>query len=433
MPEILSTQVKTHEAIHTRYRGLIALVDQVVVSLTTFIVFLALARLNDASEVGAFALAMSIILPVRVLQDRVISTPFLMMKGAQHQNDETLLGSILVQEAFLSGLFSIVVAIIAAFFWFLQGGSSLTIAVATLAVLGPCILWRDCLRMISFARLDTYGAFFADCIVLLTTLLGLILLVYLQCVTAGFFVAATCLGTLAGIAVWFFSERPKFRIDWNQTKRDWSESWKIGRWLVAARVLGSAGILFLPWIIKMLSDEKEAGIYATCVNLVGLSYMFSRGLNNYFRPLAINAYREKGTPDLKAQLLKSGFVLLGSLSALAVFLAFYGESLMVLLYGARYAGTGTVVGLLGVVSLVTGLSIIGDNGVTAINKPRSLFLAESINGLSTLISGFVLIYSFGLIGAATASIIGQLLGSLVLVVSILTTTKEENAPVARSL
>jgi O-antigen/teichoic acid export membrane protein len=158
---------------------------------------------------------------------------------------------------------------------------------------------------------------------------------------------------------------------------------------------------------------------------VGVSFMFSRGLNNYFRPRALDAYQTGGGKALRSTLIRMAMILSSYMLLVSLAFAMIGGILMVLVYGERFHDTGPLVCLLSFVSLATSLSMVGDNGVIALRRPDLSLWAELSNGTVTIILALGLVSPFGLYGVACAMLIGQIVGAGVLGYCVWTLTKRQ--------
>jgi len=406
-----------------RMRGALALMDQMVCSATTLITFIVLARSSPSDDVGVYALALSLVLPLRVLQDRVIATPYMMRLRENAGRAAIILGSTLIHQTALTFVSIGLATTTATAILLFSGSLPLAQAVAVLAFVAPSILWRDLLRSISFAHLDSFAALKTDTIVLVTQL-GLLAVCYsLSRVSVNSVLLLTGISSFIGCVAWQWIERRPYQLIPREAVIDWVANWKISRWLVAARVFGSAGTIFVPWVVAYGQGTAAAGLLAAGTNLVGISFMFSRGLNNYFRPKAIEAFYTGGGPLLRKSLSQMAVGFTAYMLCITALFTVAGGFLMVQFYGAAFHGAGGLVVALSLVSLATSLSMVGDNGVTALSRPDLAFWAELANGAVTIGLSVLLIGPFSLPGVAAAMLMGQITGAAILAFSVVRLTR----------
>jgi len=410
------------------YQGGLALLDQVICSATTLITLVLIARNCEKDCVGVYALALSLVLPLRVLLDRLISTPYMMLWQRDPDRAAIRLGSAFVHQAILC-VFSIALAFLLGIGTLLIPGLGLSNeSFIALAFLAPCLLWRDLLRSISFSHGDISAAMTADAIVLVTQITGMFICISTSHTSVNHYLIVTGLSSAVGCLLWFILDRKPFAIRFDYAMKDWIENWVIGQWLVAARVFGSAGMIVIPWTIAFMYGNAAAGVFATSMNLVGLSFMFSRGLNNYLRPQAIKAFHTGGGTALRSVLLLGASVFSSYTLCTSILFWFAGSLMMEMIYGPTFANTGNLTFLLSIASLATSLSMIADNGIMAVNRPDVSFYAEFANGVVTIVLGIVLISSLGLPGSAIAIFSGQLVGAAILIFSVIRLTNKELLP-----
>jgi O-antigen/teichoic acid export membrane protein len=283
-----------------------------------------------------------------------------------------------------------------------------------LTFVAPCILWRDLLRSVSFAHLDTFAALKTDTIVFITQL-GLLAVCYsVSRLSVNSLLLLTGISSLIGCMAWWWIERRPYQLIPREAVIDWIANWKISRWLVAARVFGSSGTIIVPWVVAYGQGTAAAGLLAAGSNLVAISFMFSRGLNNFFRPQAIEAFCSGGEPLLRRSLARMAWIFGSYMLGITMLFVVAGDFLMAQIYGESFRSAGGLVVVLSLVTLATSLSMVGDNGVTALSRPDLAFWAELANGAVTIGLSVLLIGPFSLPGVAFAMLMGQTTGAAVL-------------------
>ena len=133
----------------------LSLVDQAIVSATGFLTTFLIARWSGSTQLGIYALGLSLLLSVLGFQDSLILQPYLIQRYYPEGTTAERAGASLT----LSILFSagsILVLIVAAL-GFLVWGAGPEMVVMTWAIAGivPFALTRDFARRFAFAHLDT--------------------------------------------------------------------------------------------------------------------------------------------------------------------------------------------------------------------------------------------------------------------------------------
>ena len=300
----------------------------------------------------------------------------------------TLLGSSLVHQLIFGGICSLVLAGLALAFAWIGVPRGLAGALTVMIAAVPMLLLRDHLRAVSCAHFRYGAALTMNLQICLLQLGGIELLIWCGWLTIPLTFAVLGLACLVPAVVWLITGSQPYQLVRSKVLDDWWASWSYARWLVAARTLGIASYFLIPWLIVWIISEPAAGIYATCANLVGLSLMFVMGINNFLQPRAIRAFQCGGTQALCRSLAETAVVFVVVLSGLCVLYYFAGGWLLDRIYGAEFAGHGTVVLTLGFSMLVSSFSLTAGNGLAAIGRPegnvwgdrnRPRFVSASIN------------------------------------------------------
>lgn len=179
---------------------------------------------------------------------------------------------------------------------------------------------------------------------------------------------------------------------------------------------------FVHWsnnlIIGKILDAKELGIYAIAFSLGSFLAFFQLMFSNIFLPLISECYAQKNNEKI-IFLFKKAASWTFALSFL-VFLCFllYGGDILNILYGKEY-GSGywpLVISALGYLFFVSiGLN---ESLLVLYKKTTFTFKISFISAVINIILGIILIYYFGIIGAAIASTISLSLRGLLALLKI---------------
>jgi O-antigen/teichoic acid export membrane protein len=96
-----------------------------------------------------------------------------------------------------------------------------------------------------------------------------------------------------------------------------------------------------------------------------------------------------------------------------LFVLFTGDWLMVLVFGEAYRGTGAILIVLTGSTLMHCLGTLAHNGLWAVDRPRSNFVADVCCLAVTLVVAALLIVPYGALGAAFATLAGITTAALV--------------------
>jgi O-antigen/teichoic acid export membrane protein len=392
----------------------ISLLDQAVFSATSFLTAVLIARSCSVAELGTYYLILTLLYVMRGVQAEMVTAPYTIFR-CRYQAAElkAYTGSILAHQAviLLLSILSVAGMFVADLAGLLPAGVAAVLPVLLVAV--PVVLLRDFVRQFSFAELRYDRVAILDAFVLVIQLGCLGMLFLRQNLSAGTAYAAITSACALSVAGWWMLDRPAATVAWNRVGRDWITNWGFARWALASQLVCSCTPYFVVWMVAWLRDESVTGVLAACASLIGLSSMFIAGVGSVLTPTAARAYADEGTAALKRVLAASAMLFLAVLGVLGIAVFFVGELLMVTIYGAAFADSGTVCTVLAVNALVTSIAIVMCNGFWALNRPRANLPADIVGTLLTLGAAFALTPPLGALGAALAILGGTAAGTLV--------------------
>ncbi len=394
-------------------RGVTSLSDQVIVSGTSFITLMLIARLCSVAEVGVFHLAWTVVGFLRTAQERMLSNPYLVFVHQPDRDESTFLGSSLFFQAMFASACSLLIGLAAAVFLYKQEPAGLGSVLLVFVAAAPFVLLRDHVRAICGANFRFELALAMDlcvCLIQLGGILGLAAVGRISINTATIAMGVAC---FLPTVVWLRRRPQPFRIATDRLRADWRDCWSYSRWLVLARAVGIGGYYLVPWLIVWFIDASAAGRFATCSNLVGLSLMFIMGANNYFQPRTVKAFHQAGVRAMLRSLYETVAILCGVLTLVSLCFYFGGGWLLAAIYGPNYVGYGGVVFLLSLSMLAVCVSIACGNGLAALGKPRGYFWGELSYCAVAVSLACWLIPRYELRGAAISLIAGGLAASVV--------------------
>lgn len=388
-------------------RGGLALADQGLVSITNFLTGVLIGKFGGEAALGVYALCFSIVYFVSELQQRMLATPymvFLHRKRAVRRGE--YLGSTLVQFVLSSAAAAVGLAAYGGYLAWTQGGSAMTASVWVLVAAGPAFLLREFLRNVAFAHLQLRSAIVGDAIVFAAQLGGLALLAWLGRLTVPAVFVVVGIATAASSLAWVIVRPLPVAVSRRRIGLHWLQNWRYSQWLVFGRMLGSFSRLAMPWIVLWAADELAVSQWAACHGLVGMSWVFIRGVSNYLRPLTITAYARLGAPGM-LRIMWCGLALfVGTLGSMAVVLWLAGDWLLTVVYRPEYAVAATAVTVLGLNAVVTAMGMTVSNALSAVCDTRSQFWGEAVTLAVTLGSAWPLASRYGVTGAAFSFLAG---------------------------
>lgn len=382
----------------------LSVIDQGVVSGTSFATSVLLGRFATQEDLGVYYLALSVIYFARGVQEQLVSAPYMIYCGRKEGRElAEYAGSALVHQCVMmaatAGVLLIALAAgllpgpVANAFWLLLFAA-------------PLMLVREFARQMSFAHLELKRATALD-----VTAAGLQFVALFVLAASGYLTVMTTLATLAlasGIATigWLATSRQGMLARLSATVSDWVHNWQFSRWALASQLLASTTPYVMPWVIAVTHGEAQTGLLGACMTLVGLSNTFLQGLCNFLSPRAAQAFSRGGLAELRSVLKKTALLFVATLGGLAIAAFLLGEQVAVLLYGPQFAGSGLIIGVLSLSVLANSAGVVAGNGLWAIERPSANFVADACSLVITIVATFICVPLWGPLGAAMATLAG---------------------------
>jgi len=382
----------------------LSVIDQGVVSGTSFATSVLLGRFATQEDLGVYYLALSVIYFARGVQEQLVSAPYMIYCGRKSGRElAEYAGSALLHQC-------LVMALIAASLLTSLALGVLSPPVATafwlLVLAAPLMLVREFARQMSFAHLQMCRAAVLDIAASILQFAALFALAI-----CGRLTVVTTLATLAlasGIATigWLATSQQGMVARAAVAIRDWIHNWHFARWALASQLLASTTPYVMPWVIAVTHGEAQTGLLGACSTLVGLSNTFLQGLCNFLSPRAAQAYSRGGIGELRSVLLKTALLFFATLGSLAIAAFFLGEQVALWLYGPQFSGAGPIIGVLSLSVLANSAGVVAGNGLWAIERPSANFVADACSLVIVVLATFICVPLWGPLGAAIATLAG---------------------------
>ena len=390
----------------------LALSDQAVVSGTSFLTIILVGRWTGSTQLGLFAIGMSVLASVIAAQDSLIVLPYAIQKHRAEGTPDQSAGNALALNFLLSGLaFTLIVAAAAALL--LRGAESQVSTQAwALAAAAPFVLLREFGRRYGFAHLRIGATLALDAG---AAALQLGLLFWLQWNGLMSAVSALCAIAIANGfagAAWLLAGRRNFSISLAPARRALHESWSLGKWLFASVVTAQVQWYVTYWLSVIVLGAAAAGVYAACMSVVSFVNPLITGFGNILTPRAVLARHASGASGLRRQAIQDAVFIATALGSFTLLISFGGETIMRLLYpGDEYQGYGGTLAVLAAALLAQAIGTPASSGLATMERPKAIFLVGSFGALVTVGAVWALMLHYGLRGAAVGFLIGNIVGS----------------------
>jgi O-antigen/teichoic acid export membrane protein len=391
-----------------RFRSAQALswLDQGLVSATNFLCLYLIARWGSAAEVGAFAMAMSIVALFLAAQEALVVRPYSLQLGQSGSNHHQTAQALCVTYGLCSLSFCFILAGAIVFAW--RGSpESIAYACLALALAAPCILLREFARKHSYAHLRLDGALSVTGAACILTLFALLTLGLAQELTAANAIGVLGAASLLSFIVWAYRGEALHRL---KVEGAWRQSWRLGKWFLAAQSAVQAQAYATIWIVLALVGPASTGIYATCASVVGLANPLLYGVLNLLVPQSSQVLRDGGVTALRKLALQSALLITGIMTVFCLVLTVGGEWVMSLAFPLEYHGQRWTLVLLAAAMLAGAAGAPASIALGAANHASVAAWLIGGTALTNILCVIALLPSAGLIGAALAALISEVVG-----------------------
>jgi O-antigen/teichoic acid export membrane protein len=414
----------------------LALADQAVVSGTSFLTTLAIARWSDAGQLGIYAVGISLLVSLLAFQDSLILQPYSIQRYYPEGRSNERAGAALALSLLFSAGSILVMSVIA--LGFLEWGANPGLCVVTwaIAAIVPFALTRDFARRFDFARLEMGRAFLLD---LATAILQLFAVVGLgmsgrmsapsACAAVG---GATALATFG----WLYWTRAEFTIRLPHVQTTLKQIWKLGKWLLVGRITGQVQSSITYWLSMAALGAVSTGVFAACMSIVSFANPLLLGLGNALMPRSVVAWKNGGGPALWRETIRNT-ILFGALLtpfSLAIILA--GEAVMRFLYhGSEFEGQGHTLIVLALTTVWNSVGVPPTIALATMERPRAIVINTTVGVFITVGLVWLLMTQWGLLGAAYGLLASGAVGAVGrwLTFFLLVPRVSDPAPVMRAL
>ena len=387
-------------------QGLLSIFDQAIYSGTSFLTAVLIGRATLPEQLGLYYLVLSIILVISGVQEQIVSAPYLVYSKRRHGRDLAEYAGSNWAQHFAVTLLSVIGLLIAIFGLSISGHSEIIPGLWALVAFAPLLLLRQGVRRFTFASLALRFAIAVDAAVALLQLGGLLLLLYLGWLSLLNIFAVMGIACGLACAGWYLLSKPQVRVVRARLLPDWKQNWSFGKWALRTYVLGSTTPQLMLWLVSAAAGPAATGIFGACNNLIGICNVILGGVDNVLTPQAAHAFATGGVKELRRILIVAGLFFVVTMGGLCLFILITGDWLMVFVFGSHYQGTGAILIALSASAAINCLSMLAHNGLWAIDRPQANIVADVCCLVVTLIAAVVLIYPFGALGAALATLAG---------------------------
>lgn len=431
-----SSAARSKGRLGVKTRTFLALSDQAIVSIATFVTAALVAR-SSQYGMGLYGLVFTVWIFGTEIHNSLVSTPqMIKLPTLRPERAREFNGNLLVHQLVLSAALTLLLGVVSAILFLLEssmpGNGCREYAIVSLASavsVGPYAL-RNFARNFCFATRDVPSALMLDLGVSIVQVGGVALAFFLHRLEAHWWLAVivVSVANLISAMHWLTMARGSFVPRLSRCVVEFKRNWRISRYIFLSSMLWTSGTYLYVWMVKQMAGTTAAGVWAVCFQLANLGNPLITAIQNMMGPSISHAFAEGSLATFRRHVLKCtvAFVVVGGLGAVA--LAVLSEPLIVLFNGSDYAGFGKVSAVLAITMLLQGLSFPTSRGLFSLNKPK-LDMWANVGPLVIMLAlGFALIRHYGVMGAAICLVIAQLIGSVSRIVFFMVASAEERQP-----
>lgn len=394
-------------------KAMLTIADQGLVSAANFLSGIIVGRACLKEEFGLYVLGFTIVLFAMNTQNSLVSSAYVVFSPRMDAQERArYTGSTLAHQLVLSGLLVLGLFAAGLALSFGIGPAGLGRVLMALSAVLAFILLKEYGRQVSFAGLRAEMALALDGVLFVFQVGGLGLLAWRGWLSADR--AYLVMGAGAGVAAlgWFVARRGQFANPAGQVVSDFRRNWAYCKWIFAMNLAYVACNQVYPWFLLTFHGSEANGEFGACSQTVFFANPFVLGLSNFLAPKTVHAYAEGGVAGMRRVVWKATVFFAVSMCLFALFMVFFGEWLLVLLYTDKYAGEGLTVAILAVGQLAWALTIPVNFGLNAMERPDAAFKSLLLALVFTMTAGVWMVKAFGPPGVAGGLLAGNIIAFL---------------------
>jgi O-antigen/teichoic acid export membrane protein len=393
--------------------GMLSVMDQGLVSGCSFATMVAAGRANGAEGLGAFALALSLVVTAGVAQGALLSKSYVNL----HRNaadPRAFAGGALLLNIGFAGVSSAALGLFAWLVWLRGDSPELAGALLAGAAAMPFVLVRDWLRQYLFAHLELRGALAFDAAWVTLQLGGVAWLYALGRLSPEMVFAPMGLAALAVGSMGWLMLRERFAPSASAAQETWRQCRRFGSWTALSELFQQSRVHLVQWLLLLLHGLESAGVFAAAMALVRVVNPLLLAISNFSEPYLAEAFHSGGVRGIRELAPRIALVAAAAAAPLCGLAAWQGPGLVQALFGGLVAVDGPVFGFL-MGAAVLGLLVYPFSAALyAAGQPK---IAVWVRGLALGLAGasaLALTPEFGAWGAALSVLLSAIAAAVMI-------------------
>ena len=372
----------------------LAMIEQGISSITSFLTSIILARNVNANSVGMYTLLLSIALIIIGLQRVFILVPFNIYYPKMKEVTEKKYYAAKTMGFEIIFLIFVIIVLV---FSKLTGIIDIKLNISSSVIFMIGYLLKDYTRQFLFGINKISTSLVMGILQSLIQIALFIILVYLNIFTIN-----NCLiiiGVTTGIiSILFLTHNTTISIKFNDLVEVWNKNKDIAKWSVGISLSDSVKNQVSIWMLNNFVSTKSVGIYSIHNTFAMLPQPIFNGLSQYLLPHFSQLFAQKEYESVIKKSIIAIVVVLFMNVFWGVVLLVMGKELIILIYGEQYIGITMVLLLCCIRGFFTSLSSIISSILQSIEKPKIILKSLVIGIVILIISGTVLTSKYSIVG-----------------------------------
>lgn len=355
--------------------GLVSLIDQSIVSAVNFITGFFLARFLSIEEYGAFTLTLSILFFLNGIQNALFITPFTIISKDYQEHRKKYMGETTV----IYFLFIVVIILLMIFVYYIfpMGYIYRNVLIGVIITI-LFIQGQEFFRRVLFSNLLFRKALINDSLCYGVRVIGLIILLALGELNLLNTFLVMAFSGLLGMIIGYLDTKIYIQFQNIDIKSSLKINWNFGKWLLGNNIFAWVNTQIYIFVASSFLGPSAPARLSATQNLLNPTNILMQGLQNYYLPLGVEGYKEKGIGFLKQFIHKYLFIISSILIFYSLLIDLNASKLLYLLYGNKYSGSEYLLFLWSIAYIVTGFSRPYMLGLNILKKPRTGFFTYMI-------------------------------------------------------
>ena len=369
------------------------LIDQFFTSITTLLTTIVLARTYDKVIYSEFVLLVSVTLFVLGLQNSLFTKPYAINLTDYKDGQESKYFHSNVYTKLVYSL--LIIILFPVIYYFIYGKFEAGKLLPYLTYIIANTFYYYIREMFLSERKTIENLFYGlFCSLSLITLLAFIF--YTKESNINFFLFLSSFIYFIVTVFYFFKYFNAVKLTKAQMFKYLSADWQVGKWLVGTTFLFQISSGIFPWLLLYLATKNDIAIFGVLTSVSSIINPVLQALSAYLLPLLV-----KFSLDYKKikELVNKWTLAFGAMAIGLVALGyFFGQDLIILFFGDKYAGLGIIVVMPFIAQAINVLFQPFNISLKAIKRTDVEFWISIPTAVLTILIGYFSVLNYGLIG-----------------------------------